>query len=87
MFITKNDGYIVAFGKAETEESTEEYIRLTEVMKSKPIAESGFDYRLKEDLTWELFELPVSEETPEATEATEADYISALEDLGVNFNG
>ena len=56
-------------------------------MKSKPIAESGFDYRLKEDLTWELFELPVSEETPEDTEATEADYINALEDLGVNFNG
>lgn len=64
MFITKNDGYIVAFGKAETEEATEEYNRLTEVMKSKPIAESGFDYRLKEDLTWELYELPTIEETP-----------------------
>jgi hypothetical protein len=25
-------------------------------------------------------------ETPTETEATEADYISALEDLGVNFN-
>lgn len=87
MFITKNDGYIVAFGKAETEEVTDEYNRLTEVMKSKPIAESGFDYRLKEDLTWELFELPVCEETPTETEATEADYISALEDLGVNFGG
>lgn len=87
MFITKNDGYIVAFGKAENEEVTDEYIRLTEVMKSKPIAESGFDYRLKEDLSWELFELPISEETPETDEATEADYISALEDLGVQFNG
>lgn len=27
-----------------------------------------------------------SGETPTETEATEADYISALEDLGVNFN-
>ena len=27
-----------------------------------------------------------SEETPETDEATEADYITALEDLGVNFN-
>lgn len=26
-------------------------------------------------------------ETPTENEATEADYISALEDLGVNFNG
>jgi hypothetical protein len=26
-------------------------------------------------------------EAPAETEATEADYISALEDLGVNFNG
>lgn len=26
-------------------------------------------------------------ETPTEEEATEADYISALEDLGVNFNG
>ena len=28
-----------------------------------------------------------NEETPPETEATESDYISALEDLGVNFNG
>ena len=28
-----------------------------------------------------------SEETPETDEATEADYINALEELGVNFNG
>lgn len=27
------------------------------------------------------------EETPTEDEATEADYINALEDLGVNFNG
>jgi hypothetical protein len=81
MFITKNDGYIVAFGKAENEEATEEYNRLTEVMKSKPVAESGFDYRLKEDLTWELFELPIIEETPTETEATEAELKSQAYDI------
>lgn len=73
MFITKNNGYIVAFGKAENEEASKEYNRLTEVMKSKPVAESGYDYRLKEDLTWELLELPVIEEAPTDTEATESD--------------
>lgn len=62
MFITKNEGYIVAFGKAETEVETDEYILLKEVVKSKPTPPIGYDYRLKEDLTWELFELPISEE-------------------------
>lgn len=33
------------------------------------------------------FEALWNAETPTETEATEADYISALEDLGVNFNG
>ena len=32
------------------------------------------------------FEELWSEATPETDEATEADYINALEDLGVNFN-
>jgi hypothetical protein len=86
MFITKNEGYIVAFGKAETEEATEEYIRLTEVMKSKPIAESGFDYRLKEDLTWELYELPITEDTPTEEEATEADYKAQAYDILMGVN-
>lgn len=33
------------------------------------------------------FEELWSEATPETDEATEADYINALEDLGVKFNG
>lgn len=63
MFITKYEGYIVAFGKAETEVETDEYILLTEVVKSKPTPPTGYDYRLKEDLTWELFELPQCSES------------------------
>lgn len=85
MFITKKDGYIVAFGKEETEKATEEYNRLTEVMQSKPIAEIGYDYRLKEDLTWELYELPIIEEEPTEDEATEEDYQNALTELGVDL--
>lgn len=58
MFITKENGYIVAFGKAENETANEEYKRLQEIMKSKPVPIDGYDYRLKTDLTWELFKLP-----------------------------
>jgi hypothetical protein len=39
------------------------------------------------EITEEEAERLQSIETPTETEATEADYISALEDLGVNFNG
>ena len=38
------------------------------------------------EITEEEAERLQSEETPETDEATEADYINALEDLGVNFN-
>lgn len=39
------------------------------------------------EITEEEAERLQSIETPTEEEATEADYISALEDLGVNFNG
>ena len=38
------------------------------------------------EITEEEAERLQNTETPTETEATEADYISALEDLGVNFN-
>lgn len=39
------------------------------------------------EITKEEAERLQNEETPPETEATESDYISALEDLGVDFNG
>ena len=39
------------------------------------------------EITEEEAERLQNTETPTETEATEADYISALEDLGVNFGG
>jgi uncharacterized protein YozE (UPF0346 family) len=52
-------------------------------MMNSPCVVVAYLKSAKEDLTWELFQLPESKETDEATEA---DYINALEDLGVNFN-
>lgn len=54
------DGYIVAIGTgAGGEEITkEEYDEIMSIIRNKPTAESGCDYWLKEDLTWELVEVP-----------------------------
>ena len=51
--------------------STEEYIRIRELMRGKPVAPEGYAYRFNNEM-WELYELPpagdVAEELPE-TEA------------------
>ena len=68
------------------EEITEaEYNNILEIIKDKPVAPDGYDYRLTTDLQWELYELPtVEEETDDI--ATVEDYQNALTELGVDFN-
>ena len=77
------DGYLVAIGNGcgGTEITEAEYNNLLEIIRNKPIAESGYDYRLKTDLTWEVYELPII--STEDEDANEADYIAALAELGV----
>ena len=55
------NGYLVGIGTGAggIEITAEEYESLLNHIQNKPIAESGYDYRLKEDLTWELYELPI----------------------------
>ena len=50
------DGYISAIGvNIEGEEITaEEYAILLDVIRSKPMAQDDGDYRLTEDLRWEI---------------------------------
>lgn len=64
-----NNGYLVAVGNGSggTEITEAEYNNLLEVIRNKPSAESGFDYRLKADLTWEKYELPPVPEDDEIT--------------------
>lgn len=61
--------YLIGVGNGSGgEEITEaEYNSLLDVIRNKPSAESGFDYRLKADLTWELYELPPVPEDDEIT--------------------
>jgi hypothetical protein len=77
------DGYISAIGTGigDVEITQEEHENILSVIQSKPVAETGYDYRLRTDLTWELVEAPIVEDD---AEATEADYLEALERLGVS---
>lgn len=71
-----SNGYVVSVSNSNigVEITDEEYSRITEAIENKPIKE-GYYYKLKDvSLTWEKFEIIIIPET----EATEADYISAL---------
>ena len=76
------DGYLVAVGSGSggTEIAEAEYAELLNIIRTKPVASEGYDYRLKSDLTWELYELPIIPTTDE--DANEADYLAALAELG-----
>jgi hypothetical protein len=79
------NGYIVLIGTncGGTEITKHEYDEIMEVIRNKPAVAEGFDYKLTENLEWELFEVPVIEEEESATET---DYENALESLGVVFD-
>lgn len=64
-------GYIVSVVKGVTAGNIteEEYNAILVVIHNKPTAPEGCDYKLRDDLTWELFELP--EHEPEYEEVTE----------------
>jgi len=82
-----NNGYIIAVSTGNTGEqiSEAEYRELVTKIQSSPSAPDGFTYKLKADtLEWELVELPPIDDTDD--EATESDYITALQDLGVEVN-
>lgn len=55
------DSYLVAIGNGSggTEITVDEYAELLNIIRSKPVATEGYDYRLKTDLTWEVYERPV----------------------------
>lgn len=76
------NGYIVSIvaGVTSGNITEDEYNAILDVIHNKPQAEPGYDYRLREDLTWELYELP---EPPEPEE----EELTAEEALGIMTGG
>lgn len=68
------DGYLTAIGTGNggIEITAEEYESILTLIREKPTAEAGYDYRLKEDLTWELYECPVIDDDEIEISDTEA---------------
>ena len=76
-----SSAYVIAIGEngVGTEIDGAEYNALLDTINKRPTAPEGYGYRLRTDLTWELYELPpVPEE-----DAEPADYEAALGRLGV----
>lgn len=69
------NGIIVSIGESLTNGTTisdEEYNNILSKIHNKPIADSGYDYQLKSDLTWELVEVPAVDDEQKSG-YTEAD--------------
>lgn len=92
---TIGNGYILSIGTGNggTEITEQEYAEILAVIRNKPTAREGYDYRLKTDLTWEEYALPPIEPEPptdeqaltryanELTGADDPDLLSAAETL------
>lgn len=74
--------YAIGTGPGGEEITREEYENIVSIIRNRPTADAGYQYRLKADLTWELTEAPALEDA----EATQEDYIAALAELGVSVN-
>jgi hypothetical protein len=70
------NGYLTAIGTGcgGVEITEEEYNEILSLIQTKPTAEKGFDYWMKEDKSWELVEIPV-------VEPTDTDYDISGEEL------
>lgn len=70
-----DNGYIVCIGTGGMGEeiSENEYADLMEVIVAKPARTETTDFRLREDLTWEEYEVePLEEPEPTAEDKAEA---------------
>lgn len=63
----------IGTGSGGTEITESEYNEILSVIRNKPTAREGFDFRLKTDLTWEEYELPpMPESDPTVEDKAEA---------------
>ena len=74
--LTEN-GYILSIGwivgHSEYEITEEEYNHILYIIRNKPAATETTDYRLREDLTWEAYQVePASDPDPTTEDKAEA---------------
>ena len=77
---TVSDGYLVSVstGSGGAEITEQEYAEILAVIRNKPTAREGFDFRLKMDLTWEEYALPPIEPEPLTDEEALTRYANTL---------
>lgn len=75
-----SDGYIlsVQIGGGGTPITDEEYDAIIEAINNCPEAPGGYSYRLKADLTWELYELPPEPEPDPNAEISDMEALSII---------
>lgn len=61
------NGFIIAISKdyGTIEITKNEYNEILSIIHNRPTTREGFDYKLREDLTWEEYELEIFEEEGE----------------------
>ncbi len=62
------NGYIVTVGTGGSgagEITKEEYTKIRDAMFAMPPPPKGYSYHLREDMTWEMYELPPKEKDPD----------------------
>ena len=73
MITNIENGYIVSVikeGKVD-----KEYDAIVELINARPIPEDGYEYRLTENMKWELHELPPADPDPELSAEEALDII------------
>ena len=65
MVISKTNIKPIKYFKDGVEIIEAEYQEIMNIIRNKPIAPEGFDYRLTNELTWELFEIEYIEDETE----------------------
>ena len=68
------DGYILGIGEygIGTEITAAEYNEIMVAIQDAPTAPEGYAYKLRENLTWELVELPPEPDDPTVEDKAEA---------------
>lgn len=80
-FKTMQNGYIpyITTGSGDIEITKEEYDNIFEVICNRPENEPGIDYRLKEDLTWESYEVEIIDE--DELEISNEEFMDMVEEV------